>query len=155
LGLAKLPSAGKFTPIGPGRVTKGRRFLLSLSTNHPIAFIPTKNPKAARAFYEQTLGLHFESEDPFAIVFRVGPTQTMLRVTNAPDFTPAPFTIFGWQVEDIVASVTALTAKGIGFQRYGFLQQDQNAIWHSPGGAHIAWFKDPDGNTLSLSQHPS
>jgi predicted enzyme related to lactoylglutathione lyase len=128
---------------------------MSLATLNPVGFIPTKQPKAARAFYQQTLGLRFESEDPFAIVFRIGPTQTMLRVTTAPDFTPAPFTIFGWQVDDIVASVQALTAKGIAFERYGFLEQDEHAIWHAPGGAHIAWFKDPDGNTLSLSQHPS
>jgi catechol 2,3-dioxygenase-like lactoylglutathione lyase family enzyme len=129
---------------------------LSLTTNHPIAFIPTKQPKAARAFYEQTLGLRCESEDPFAIVFRLGPEPgIMLRVTNAPDFTPAPFTIFGWQVDDVVASVKELAAKGIEFQRYGFFEQDEHAVWHSPSGAHIAWFKDPDGNTLSLSQHPS
>jgi catechol 2,3-dioxygenase-like lactoylglutathione lyase family enzyme len=129
---------------------------MSLATNPPVAFIPTKDPKAARAFYEQTLGLRFESEDPFAIVFRAGPAPgIMLRITTAPDLTPAPFTIFGWQVDDIVASVTALTAKGIAFERYGFLEQDEHAIWHAPGGAHIAWFRDPDGNTLSLSQHPS
>jgi len=127
---------------------------MSLTTNLPIGFIPTKNAKAARAFYQDTLGLEFESEDAFAIVFRIGPTRTMLRVTNTPEFTPAPFTIFGWQVDDIDPTVAALTAKGVPFQRYGFLEQDSLGIWSAPGGTRIAWFQDPDGNTLSVSQHP-
>jgi catechol 2,3-dioxygenase-like lactoylglutathione lyase family enzyme len=126
---------------------------MSLSNNLPIGFIPTKNAKAARAFFQDTLGLAFESEDPFAIVFRIGPTRTMLRVTNTPEFAPAPFTIFGWQVDDIDSIVAALTAKGVVFQRYGFFEQDNLGIWSAPGGTKVAWFHDPDGNTLSLSQH--
>jgi len=126
---------------------------MSLSNNLPIGFIPTKNAKAARAFFQDTLGLAFESEDPFAIVFRIGPTRTMLRVTNTPEFAPAPFTIFGWQVDDIDSTVAALTAKGVVFQRYGFFEQDNLGIWSAPGGTKVAWFHDPDGNTLSLSQH--
>jgi catechol 2,3-dioxygenase-like lactoylglutathione lyase family enzyme len=127
---------------------------MGLATNSPIAFIPTAKPDAARAFYEKTLGLRFESADQFAIVFRLGPTGIMLRVTIAPEFTPHPFTIFGWQVDDIVATVTELAAKGVEFTRYGFLDQDERAIWSAPGGTKVAWFRDPDGNTLSLSQHP-
>jgi catechol 2,3-dioxygenase-like lactoylglutathione lyase family enzyme len=127
---------------------------MSLTTNLPIGFIPTKNAKAARAFYQDTLGLEFESEDPFAIVFRIGPGRTMLRVTNTPEFIPAPFTIFGWQVDDIDTTVAALAAKGVAFQRYDFLKQNKLGIWTAPSGARIAWFHDPDGNTLSLSQHP-
>jgi catechol 2,3-dioxygenase-like lactoylglutathione lyase family enzyme len=79
----------------------------------------------------------------------------MLRVTMVPDLTPHPFTIFGWQVDDIVASVTELAAQGVEFTRYGFLEQDERAIWSAPGGTKVAWFRDPDGNTLSLSQHPA
>jgi catechol 2,3-dioxygenase-like lactoylglutathione lyase family enzyme len=127
---------------------------MSLTTNLPIGFIPTKDAKAARAFYQDNLGLEFVSEDPFAVVFRIGPGRTMLRITNAPDFTPAPFTIFGWQVENIDATVAELAAKGIEFQHYDFLQQNKLGIWDAPGGTRIAWFTDPDGNTLSLSQHP-
>jgi len=78
---------------------------MSLAPNPPIGFIPTKNPAAGRAFYEHTLGLTFESEDDFAIVFRIGPARTMLRIANTPDFTPVPYTIFGWQVDDIDATV--------------------------------------------------
>jgi catechol 2,3-dioxygenase-like lactoylglutathione lyase family enzyme len=129
---------------------------MGLATNSPIAFIPTTKADAARAFYEKTLGLRFESADQFAIVFRIGPEPgIMLRVTIVPELTPHSFTTFGWQVEDIVASVTELAAKGVEFTRYGFLEQDERAIWNAPGGTKVAWFRDPDGNTLSLSQHPA
>lgn len=128
---------------------------MGLAENSPVAFIPTQKPEAARAFYEKTLGLRFESADQFAIVFRVGPANIMLRVTIVPEFTPQQFTIFGWQVDDIVASVTDLAAKGVEFTRYGFMEQDERGIWNAPGGTKVAWFHDPDGNTLSLSQHPA
>ena len=78
----------------------------------------------------------------------------MLRIAKAPGFTPLPFTQFGWQVIDIQATVAELTAKGVEFVRYTFFEQDQAGVWNSPGGAKVAWFKDPDGNTLSLSFHP-
>ena len=127
---------------------------MSLATLDPIAFIPTNDAEAARAFYEQTLGLPFESDDKFALVFRVGANKTMLRVVRSGAFTPAPFTIFGWEVEDIEGTVAALAAKGVAFLRFGFFEQDAQGIWNAPGGAKVAWFKDPDGNTLSLSSHP-
>jgi catechol 2,3-dioxygenase-like lactoylglutathione lyase family enzyme len=125
-----------------------------LTTNNPIAFIPTNDPSAARAFYETTLGLTFVSDDNFALVFRVGPTQTMLRIARAGDFTPTNATIFGWEVSDIHATITELSANGIEFLRFHFFEQDEAGVWTAPGGAQIAWFKDPDGNTLSLSTHP-
>jgi catechol 2,3-dioxygenase-like lactoylglutathione lyase family enzyme len=128
---------------------------MSLGFYNPIGFIPTANPDAARAFYEKNLGLHFESADQFALVFRVGPCQTMLRIAITPGFTPAPYTIFGWEVPDIQSAVTRLTAHSVEFLRVGFLEQDAQGIWTAPGGAAIAWFKDPDGNTLSVSQHPA
>src|SRR5579864_4551078 len=106
---------------------------MSLATNSPVAFIPTTKPEAARAFYEKVLGLRFESADQFAIVFRVGAANIMLRVTTVQDLTPFPFTIFGWQVDDIVASVTDLASRGVEFTRYGFLEQDERAIWSAPG----------------------
>jgi predicted enzyme related to lactoylglutathione lyase len=127
---------------------------MGLAESSPVAFIPTTKPAAARAFYEKTLGVRFEGADSFAIVFSVGPEPgIMLRVTTVPELAPAGFTIFGWQVNDIVASVTELSAKGVEFTRYGFLEQDEHAIWSAPGGTKVAWFQDPDGNTLSLSQH--
>jgi catechol 2,3-dioxygenase-like lactoylglutathione lyase family enzyme len=127
---------------------------MSLAENSPVGFVPTTKPEAARAFYEKTLGLRFESADQFAIVFRLGPAGIMLRVTIVPEFTPQQFTIFGWQVDDIVATVSELAAKGVEFTRYGFMEQDERGIWNAPGGTKVAWFRDPDGNTLSLSQHP-
>jgi len=128
---------------------------MGLAKNSPVAFIPTTKPKESRAFYEKTLGLRFESADEFAIVFRVGPANIMLRVTIVPELTPQEFTIFGWQVDDIAKTVTELIAKGVEFTRYGFMKQDKQGIWNAPGGTKVAWFKDPDGNTLSLSQHPA
>jgi predicted enzyme related to lactoylglutathione lyase len=128
---------------------------MSLANERPIAFIPTAKPDAARAFYENILGLTFESADPFATVYRIGsaPGQ-MLRVVRTPDFAPVPYTIFGWQVDDIATNIKELSAKGVEFLRYGFFEQDELGVWTAPGGAKVAWFKDPDGNTLSLSQHP-
>ena len=129
---------------------------MSLTAHEPIAFIPTNQPEAARDFYENTLGLHFESDDDFAMVFRVGPAPgTMLRVVRAGAFTPATYTIFGWETPNIEAAIDDLTPSGLTFERFPFFEQDPRAIWHAPNGAKVAWFKDPDGNTLSLSQHPA
>lgn len=128
---------------------------MSLETNEPIAFIPTRDPVIAREFYEGKLSLRLESEDGFALVFRVGKVPgVMLRVVNTPEFHPVPYTIFGWQVPDIVACVKELGASGIEPLRYGFFEQDDLGIWSSPSGAKVAWFRDPDGNTLSVSEHP-
>jgi len=119
-----------------------------------IGFIPTRDADRARAFYEETLGLTFISDDGFALVFRTA--TNMIRIARAGDFTPAPYTILGWQSEDLVPLVTDLTARGLTFERYPFLPADQIdnlGIWNTPTGDKVAWFKDPDGNTLSLSQH--
>lgn len=129
---------------------------MPLTTNTPIAFIPTTNAATARTFYEATLGLNFVSEDNFAVVFRVGSAQTMLRIVCAPQpFTPNPFTIFGWEVTDIHAAIADLTSRGVEFLRFSYFEQDEAGVWSSPSGAQVAWFKDPDGNTLSLSTHPA
>jgi catechol 2,3-dioxygenase-like lactoylglutathione lyase family enzyme len=132
-----------------------RGIVATMLTRHaPIAFIPTTQPAAARAFYEGTLGLRFVSDDPFAMVFRIGPGEgTMLRILRAPHFTPLPFTIFGWEVSDMQGTVAELADKGVVFERFESLDQDEQGIWNAPGGARVVWFKDPDGNTLSLSQH--
>lgn len=127
---------------------------MNLAANEPVAFIPTCDPTVARAFYEGRLGLRLESEDDFALVFRAGTSGVMLRIVHTLDFQPAPYTIFGWQVSDIAASVKELVASGIEPLRYGFFEQDALGVWSSPSGAKVAWFKDPDGNTLSVSQHP-
>ena len=122
-----------------------------LANNPIIAFIPTRDGARSRTFYEGVLGLRFVSDDNFALVMDAN--GTMLRIVHVADFTPFPFTILGWQVEDIHASVAELTAKGLHFTRYEFLNQSPDRVWTAPGGAKVAWFLDPDGNTLSLSQH--
>jgi catechol 2,3-dioxygenase-like lactoylglutathione lyase family enzyme len=114
------------------------------------AFVATRQPERARAFYTEVLGLRLVSDDPYAIVFDVG--GTMLRVQKVEELAPHPFTAVGWNVADVAAIVDGLAARGVTFERYGFLDQDERGVWTAPGGAQIAWFKDPDGNTLSLAQ---
>lgn len=126
---------------------------MSLAAYPPIAFIPIVNAEAARTFYEQTLGLTFESDDKFAMIFRLA-GNIMLRLVKVPSHTPGHFTIFGWEVTDLEAVIDDLTANGLTFQRYTHFQQDERAIWHAPSGAKVAWLQDPDGNVLSLSEHP-
>jgi predicted enzyme related to lactoylglutathione lyase len=118
-----------------------------------IAFVPTRDPAKARKFYEQTLGLEFRSADPFALVFNAH--GTMLRIANVSevkDFNPAPFTVVGWQVTDVGDTAGDLVKKGIRFERFPGMDQDSQGIWKSPSGARVAWFKDPDGNILSITQ---
>ncbi len=115
-----------------------------------VAFVPTKDSEKARAFYVGVLGLGFVKDDGFALVLDAN--GIMVRVAKA-QFTPAPFTILGWQVEDIENMVEELQAKGVQFERFGFFEQDTLGIWTAPSGDKVAWFKDPDGNILSVSQH--
>ena len=144
-GNPELKKAGD--PVFP--TSKLRR--MNLANLQPIGFIPMVNAKAARAFYEGTLGLEFVSDDDFALVFRSG--GVMVRVVRVGEFTPAQFTVFGWETPDIEAAVDALTAKGVAFERFGGFAQDVRGIWTAPNGNKVAWFKDPDGNVLSVSNH--
>jgi catechol 2,3-dioxygenase-like lactoylglutathione lyase family enzyme len=123
-------------------------------TSHEImAFAPTLDANKARPFYEGVLGLRVLSQDKFALALDAN--GIMLRVANVPpSFKPQPFTILGWQVPDIAAAVSALKQKGVHFETYGMPTQDSEGVWTAPGGAKIAWFKDPDGNILSLTQFP-
>ena len=121
-----------------------------LNTSKIISFVATKNPAAAREFYERTLGLAVVSDDPFALVFNVN--GTMLRVAKVQELTPAKHTVLGWDVQDIRAEIEQLTKRGVRFERYAGLPQDEQGIWTSPIGAKIAWFKDADGSTISLTQ---
>ena len=120
--------------------------------NKMVAFVATRKAEEAKAFYSDKLGLKFVSDDGFALVFDID--GTMLRIARVKDFTPFPFTVLGWEVEAIEKTVTELSQKGVPFERFPGLSQDQQGIWAAPGGAaKVAWFKDPDGNVLSLSQH--
>ena len=115
-----------------------------------IAFVATADPRRAKAFYAGTLGLRLTGEDPFALVFDAA--GTMLRVATVTALKPAGYTVLGWNVRDIDRAVRDLAEKGVAFQRYDGMPQDELGIWTSPGGARIAWFLDPDGNTLSLTE---
>jgi catechol 2,3-dioxygenase-like lactoylglutathione lyase family enzyme len=118
-----------------------------------VAFVPTRNREKARPFYENTLGLRFVSDDQFALVFDAhGRMVRVVDVSSLPGFEPAPFTILGWVVGDIVKVARGLQAKGVKFERYPGLQQDKLGVWNSPSGAKVVWFKDPDGNVLSLTE---
>jgi catechol 2,3-dioxygenase-like lactoylglutathione lyase family enzyme len=114
-----------------------------------IGFIGVRDLATARAFYEGTLGLRVVDDTPFALVLDAG--GTMLRVTPVPELAARPFTIAGWNVPDIGAVVRALAGRGVQFARYDGMTQDDLGIWTTPGGDRVAWFKDPDGNTLSLT----
>jgi catechol 2,3-dioxygenase-like lactoylglutathione lyase family enzyme len=116
-----------------------------------LAFAATRDFARAKAFYGGILGLKLVSEDGFALVFDANGTE--LRVTLVQELVTAPYTILGWEVADVAAGVRALSAAGVQFERYSFLQQDELGIWAAPDGGAVAWFKDPDGNLLSLSRH--
>jgi len=124
---------------------------MPLADAHPIAFVITRDRKASEAFYGGTLGLPRLPGDPFAAVF--GLAGEKLRVTEVPDHAASAHPVLGWQVADIEASVDALAAKGVAFTVYEGMGQDARGIWTSPdGAAKVAFFPDPDGNFLSLTQ---
>jgi predicted enzyme related to lactoylglutathione lyase len=110
----------------------------ALGSAKVVAFAATLDRVRAKTFYGEVLGLTLTHED---------------RVTPVPAMTPASYTVLGWQVSEITAPVKELTEKGVVFERYAGLVQDELGIWTAPGGAQVAWFKDPDGNLLSLSRH--
>lgn len=122
-----------------------------LGTTDVIAFVPTNDGAKARSFYEGVLGLRFVSEDGFALIFNAN--GIMIRVVKVQPFTPIQHTILGWQVRDIEKEVSRLQEQGVQFERFGFFKQDDLGIWTAPNGDKVAWFKDPDGNTLSISEH--
>jgi catechol 2,3-dioxygenase-like lactoylglutathione lyase family enzyme len=121
-----------------------------LASASPIAFLPSTDLDRSRRFFADRLGLAVEEVTPFACVVRVG--TTMLRVTKVNNLSPQPFTVFGWEVPDIHAVVADLGGAGITCVRYDGMDQDTAGVWTTPGGDRIAWFRDPDGNTLSLTQ---
>jgi catechol 2,3-dioxygenase-like lactoylglutathione lyase family enzyme len=118
-----------------------------------VTFLITVRPEAALSFYRDTLGLTFLRDDGFALVF--DNRGVMLRIGRANQFSPAQHTVLGWESRDIAESVDALVAKGVTFERYPNMGQDERGICTFPGGDKVAWFKDPDCNVLSISQHAS
>ena len=116
-----------------------------------IAMIATTQPERAKTFYSDVLGLKLVEDQWFALVYMAGGTR--LHIQKVKEFSALPFTAIGWTVPDIAATVAALAQKGIKFERFDGMKQDAAGIWTTPdGGGKVCWFKDPDGNTLSLTQ---
>jgi predicted enzyme related to lactoylglutathione lyase len=114
------------------------------------AFVPTIKPEEAKSFYKDVLGLKLLSQDNYALEFEAN--GTLLRVAIVQELRPQAFTVLGWNVEDIVSTIKSLNAENIFCERYNFFEQDDLGIWTSPNGSKVAWFKDPDGNVLSLTE---
>ena len=121
-----------------------------LASSHIAGFVPTTNSERARAFYEKLLGLEFVSENQYVATFRSGGSVILLQKMDK--FEPVERTILGWEVDDIKTVVSFLVKRGVTFERYAWMEQDEQGIWASPDGK-VAWFKDPDGNILSVAQH--
>lgn len=118
-----------------------------------VGFVLITDPERAKAFYCDVLGLPLVYEDGFAVVLDVaGATLRLARVEAVPE--PAG-TNAGWHVDDINATARELTAAGVVFERFDGMDQDADGVWHPPGVGGVAWFRDPDGNRLSLSQSAS
>ena len=117
-----------------------------------VAFAATTNPARAKEFYGGVLGLRLVSQDGFALVFEAN--GVTLRVSTVREVAQAQYMVLGWEVSDIAAAVKDMEKAGVKFERYSFPGVDEMGIWTEPGGARVAWFKDPDGNILSVSQHP-
>lgn len=114
------------------------------------AFVPATNLDVSREFYGGRLGLEIVSSDDYGIVARSGGSD--LRIAKVDTLSPQPFTILGWNVSDIVDSMTVLSERGVEFVRFDGMEQDSAGVWVAPNGALVAWFQDPDGNLLSVSQ---
>ncbi|HMH24854.1 MAG TPA: VOC family protein [Puia sp.] len=124
-----------------------------LSDKTIMAFIATTDAKKARPFYEEVLGLPVKRTDEYAIVFNSNGIE--LRMTIVRELHPVPYSVMSWIVPDIHGMIKGLTAKGVVFEKYTFFTQDDAGVWTAPDGTQVAWFKDPDGNLLSLTQYPS
>jgi len=123
-----------------------------LTHARPVCFIATADAGRARAFYEQQLGLALIQDSGYALLFDANGTQ--LRVQRVEAVAPHPYTALGWEVDDVVAQARALAASGVAMARFPGLPQDADGVWTSPDGSRVAWFHDPDGNALSISQSP-
>ena len=115
-----------------------------------IAFVATANPSEAKRFYESVLGFTLLEDSPYALVFEVN--DTTLRIQKVERVNVVAYTVLGWQVTDISSVIENLSKQGVAFERFASLSQDEAGIWATPDGSKVAWFRDPDGNTLSLTE---
>lgn len=121
-----------------------------LNTARLMAFAATSDADRAKAFYETTLGLRLVADEAFALVFDSNGTQ--LRIQKVQKTQPPPFTVLGWEVLNIEETIPALRERGVVFERFGVVRQDDLGVWTADDQTKVAWFKDPDGNLLSITQ---
>jgi catechol 2,3-dioxygenase-like lactoylglutathione lyase family enzyme len=139
--------------IENGIIIAGMSQHVGLGKYNIIGFVTIVDVARAKEFYRDTLGLRLLTEEPpFALVFEAN--GIMLRLVMGSEVPPARGTVLGWQVPDVASTVHDLEQAGVRFERYDFMQQDEHGIWTTPNGGKVAWFKDPDGNILSVSEHP-
>jgi catechol 2,3-dioxygenase-like lactoylglutathione lyase family enzyme len=124
---------------------------LMLTAGRMVGFLTTTDYERARAFYEGKLGFRFVSLDQFALTLRAG--ENMIRIGKSETFSPAQGTVLGWEADDLRAVVMWLKSRGVESEKYAFIEDQQLGIWNAPSGDQVAWFKDPDGNVLSISHH--
>lgn len=125
-----------------------------LANSQAVAFAPALDLDRSREFYEGVLGLTVTLQDEFTVRAQAGGVG--IWITRVASFTAQPFTVVGFNVDDIDAVIDGVSARGVVFEHYGFLgeAQDSSGVWTAPSGARVAWFKDPDGNLLSVQQMP-
>ena len=121
-----------------------------LSTSNIIAFVPSTNLHKSKLFYEDKLGLTLKSFDDIALEFKID--KVVLRVTKVSEFNPADYTIFGWEIDDIDATIKELLLQKIEFKKFDNFKQTDLGVCTFPDGGKVAWFNDPDGNTLSITE---
>ena len=122
-----------------------------LTAGKLVGILATTDYDKARRFYEEMLGFEFVSLDQFALAMRPG--VNMIRISKSETFKPAQGTVLGWEVEDVKAAVLWLRSRGVMTEKFAFVEDQELGIWCTPGGDQVAWFKDPDGNVLSISHH--
>jgi catechol 2,3-dioxygenase-like lactoylglutathione lyase family enzyme len=123
-----------------------------LTAGKLVGFLTTTDYEKARVFYEEKLGFEFVSLDQFALAMRAG--GNIIRISKSETFKPAQGTVLGWEVDDVRAAVLWLSNRGVVTEKYPFVADQELGIWTAPSGDQVAWFKDPDGNVLSVSRHP-
>lgn len=124
---------------------------MPLANRTPVTFLFTRDREKALPFYRDILGLTYVGSDQFADRFDLNGVS--LRIVPIPDHQPSPHTVLGWDVPDIAVASAALSAKGVRFEIYEGFGQDESGVWTAPDGrAKIAWFLDPDGNNLSITE---
>ena len=128
-----------------------RKVVIMLAAGKMVGFLFTNDYVLARDFYERKLGCEFLSEDQFALALKLG--GHMIRIVKMPNFVAMRGTVLGWEVADIEAVTGWLKGRGVTLEQYPFIQDQERGIWTTPDGNKVAWFKDPDGNVLSVSQH--